>query len=354
MPATGVSSSPEHERAIMRSHDEGGARRRPASVLRWAERLFVIGGAAVLAWCAVVVTDAYLTQRSARQSLETISRVAAPALPRVPATPVPKPRSIARRGTAIAALSIPRVDLSAIVLHGSDDQTLRRGPGHLENTAMPGEAGNAVIAGHRDTFFRPLRNVRLGDEIFVDTPRGRVEYRVTSLRVVHPRDISVLEPTDDEVLTLITCYPFTLLGRAPDRFIVRATRVAAAVAAAPAASPPSPFTASGEPYGRKATNATVKPVTAQSRVVPDDETLIREAIERFRITYNARLISRNDRRPGGPLTFRACDITIDIDQAATHCGSASDPAEDSDLHVWTMTLRRTGDGWAITRITSPD
>ena len=92
---------------------------------------------------------------------------------------------------------------------------------------MPGETGNAGIAGHRDTFFRPLRNVRLGDEIFVDTPQGRVEHRVTSLRVVHPRDLSVLDPTDDEVLTLITCYPFTLLGSAPDRFIVRAARVAA-------------------------------------------------------------------------------------------------------------------------------
>ena len=153
---------------------------------------------------AVVVTGAHISQRSARQSLETIS-----AWRRLPfheyPPPVPKPRSIARRGTAIAALSIPRLDLSAIVLHGSDDQTLRRGPGHLENTAMPGETGNAVIAGHRDTFFRPLRNVRLGDEIFVDTPQGRVEHRVTSLRVVHPRDLSVLDPTDDEVLTLIYC-----------------------------------------------------------------------------------------------------------------------------------------------------
>ena len=338
----------------MRGRNEGGARRGGASVLRWAERLFVIGSAAVLAWCAVVVTDAYLSQRSARQSLETISRVVPPALPRIHATPVPKPRSIARRGTAVAALSIPRLDLSAVVLHGSDDQTLRRGPGHLENTAMPGETGNAVIAGHRDTFFRPLRNIRLGDEIFVDMPEGRVDYRVTSLRVVHARDLSVLDPTDDEVLTLITCYPFTLLGRAPDRFIVRAARVAA-VAAVPGVLPTPPFAASGEPYVRKDTNAAVnEPVTAQRRVAPENETLVRQAIERFRITYNARLISRNDHRPGGPLTFRTCEIMIGIDQAAAHCGSASDPAEDGDLHVWTMTLRRTGDGWAITQITSAD
>ena len=115
----------------MCGRNEGGVRRERASVLRWTERLFVIGGVAVLAWCAVVVTDAYVSQRSARQSLETISRVAPPGLPRIPAASVPKPRSIARRGTAFAALSIPRLDLSAIVLHGSDDQTLRRGPGTL-------------------------------------------------------------------------------------------------------------------------------------------------------------------------------------------------------------------------------
>ena len=219
---------------------------------------------------------------------------------------------------------------------------------------MPGETGNAVIAGHRDTFFRPLRNVRLGDEIFVDTPQGHIEYRVTSLRVVHPRDLSVLDPTDDEVLTLITCYPFTLLGSAPDRFIVRAARIAA-VAAVPGVSPTPSFAASREPYVRKGTNAAVdKPVTAQRRVAPDNETSVRQAIERFRITYNARLINRNDHRPGGLLTFRTCDIMIDVDQAAVHCETASDLAEDGELHVWTMTLRHTGDGWAITRITSAD
>ena len=84
------------------------------------------------------------------------------------------------------------------------------------------------------------------------------------------------------------------------------------------------------------------------------EILVRQAIERFRITYNARLVSRNDHRPGGLLTFRTCDIMIDVDQAAAHCGSASDPVEDSELHIWTMTLRHTGDGWAIRQITSSD
>ena len=206
----------------MRGRDERGARRGGASVLRWAERLFVVGGAAVLAWCAVVVTDAYISQRSARQSLETIGRVTPTALPRISATPVPKPRSLARRGTAIAALSIPRLDLSAIVLHGSDDQTLRRGPGHLENTAMPGETGNAVIAGHRDTFFRRLREIDVGDVIRLVAVEGTYTYVVESTQIVDPDDVWVLDPTPDPSLTLVTCYPFTYIGSAPERFIVRA------------------------------------------------------------------------------------------------------------------------------------
>jgi LPXTG-site transpeptidase (sortase) family protein len=90
---------------------------------------------------------------------------------------------------------------------------------------VPGEGGNAVFAGHRDSFFRPLRHVRVGDDVFVDTSDGRFHYRVASTHVVGPRDLSVVAPTDEEVLTLITCYPFWLIGNAPDRFVVRATRV---------------------------------------------------------------------------------------------------------------------------------
>ncbi|MBI4266611.1 MAG: class D sortase [Acidobacteria bacterium] len=117
------------------------------------------------------------------------------------------------------------MQLSAVVLHGSDAQTLRRAPGHLENTALPGESGNVVIAGHRDSFFWPLRNVQLGDDIFLETADRRFHYRVTSVRVVSPRDVHVLAPTDTPMLTLITCYPFWVFGNAPDRFVVRAAAV---------------------------------------------------------------------------------------------------------------------------------
>jgi sortase A len=255
---------------------------------------------------------------------------------------------IVLRGSAVADLSIPRIHLSAIVLHGSDAQTLRRGPGHLENTALPGESGNAVIAGHRDSFFRPLRNVQVGDDIFVDTARRRFHYRVTSLRVVKAHDLSVLNPTDDAVLTLITCYPFWVLGNAPDRYVVRATRVRDPTSAAFTVPATRPRASIGTAEAQRA--AVAEPALSSNRLVLDDATLVRQTIERFRLTYNARLISRNDVRPGGPLKFAECDVSTAADRAAATCKTSSWSPEDRGPHVWTLALERADGGWAIRSI----
>jgi sortase A len=96
--------------------------------------------------------------------------------------------------------------------------------GHLPDTALPGDAGNVVLAGHRDTFFRPLRRLRTGDVIDIRTREGAFAYLVESASVVTPSDVWVLEPTGGPTLTLITCYPFSFLGAAPYRFVVRAIR----------------------------------------------------------------------------------------------------------------------------------
>jgi LPXTG-site transpeptidase (sortase) family protein len=252
-------------------------------------------------------------------------------------------------GEAIADLSIPRVQLSAVVLHGSDAQTLRRGPGHLENTALPGESGNVVIAGHRDTFFWPLRDVQVGDDIFVGTPEGSFHYRVTSLRVVNPHDTTVLKPTDDPVLTLITCYPFWVLGHAPDRFVVRAARVFDTTATtAFAMGTPAPRESIPPPWVQvPAVDDSAMP---NSDAVLDDDGLVRQAIERFRLTYNGRLISRADVRPRGPLRFDVCDVTVDEHQAAATCAASSQSPGDRGVDVWTFTLHRTVGGWEIRSI----
>ena len=170
---------------------------------------------AALIWCVLVVMEASLAQSLARRSLDTNVDVGIGAdSPVLPA-----------RGAPLADLSIPRLGLAAVVLRGTDARTLRLGLGHVEHTALPGQAGNVAIAGHRDTFFRPLRQVRVGDDIFLTMPSSRLHYQVSSVSVVTADAINVLAPTARPTLTLITCYPFWVLGNAPDRFVVRATRV---------------------------------------------------------------------------------------------------------------------------------
>ena len=123
---------------------------------------------------------------------------------------------------ALAVLRIPRLRLEVPVLPGTDDVTLDRAVGHIEDTALPGADGNSGIAGHRDGFFRGLKDVVSGDVIEIDTRRGKDVYRIERTWVVNPEDVSVLEPTPGRSLTLVTCYPFYFIGSAPQRFIVRA------------------------------------------------------------------------------------------------------------------------------------
>ena len=122
-------------------------------------------------------------------------------------------------------LEIPRLRLSAIVLEGSDSRTLDLGIGRIPETAEPGESGNVVLSGHRDTFFRPLRGIRTGDRIAMVTRGGSYQYVVDWTAVVDPADTATLKATPVRSLTLVTCYPFRYVGPAPQRFIVRARQV---------------------------------------------------------------------------------------------------------------------------------
>lgn len=142
-------------------------------------------------------------------------------------------------GELLGRLEIPRLGISALVAEGAEDGTLRTAIGHLSHTPLPGELGNAALAAHRDTHFRELRNVRVGDRVRMLSWTGEVEFEVTGTQIVGPEDVSVLDPTPDASLTLITCYPFGYIGNAPKRFIVQASRVPSTSAAlAPATRPP--------------------------------------------------------------------------------------------------------------------
>jgi len=131
----------------------------------------------------------------------------------------------AREGSPLGRIEISSIGLVAMILEGTDDRTLRRAIGHIPGTPLPGRSGNVAIAGHRDTFFRPLRTIRKDDEITLATLNGFYRYRVDSIRVVEPEETHVLDDSDDAILTLVTCYPFNLVGAAPKRFVVRARRV---------------------------------------------------------------------------------------------------------------------------------
>lgn len=123
---------------------------------------------------------------------------------------------------ALAVLRIPRLGLEVPILEGTDDWTLNRAVGHIADTAAPGGEGNCGIAGHRDGFFRGLKDIQAGDEIALETRQGRETYRIERTWIVDPTDVSVLDPTPSRAITIVTCYPFYFIGSAPQRFIVRA------------------------------------------------------------------------------------------------------------------------------------
>jgi sortase A len=120
-------------------------------------------------------------------------------------------------------LEIPALKLTIPIFAGTSELVLNRGVGWIEGTAMPGEDGNVGLAGHRDGYFRGLKDLKLGDTIEVQSVDRTMRYRVSSLEIVEPTDVSVLDPTDVPSITLVTCYPFYYIGSAPQRYIVRGT-----------------------------------------------------------------------------------------------------------------------------------
>jgi sortase A len=122
----------------------------------------------------------------------------------------------------IGELNVPRLGVKAVIVQGDSQRILRGAVGHIPNTSLPGQVGNVVLAGHRDTFFRPLRNIQAGDIITPKTAGGDFQYQVQSTAIVGPRHVEVLRSSGDNMLTLLTCFPFYYVGAAPNRFVVRA------------------------------------------------------------------------------------------------------------------------------------
>jgi sortase A len=191
-------------------------------VLRWTKRVLFAGAVVMLSFCLYVAADAWHFQRDQRARLEHLLQQRQAAIGSGGQDSF-APRIVS--GGLMGRIDIPRLGLSVIVIEGVDHITLRHAVGHIPGTALPGQPGNVGISGHRDTYFRPLRNIHPDDIITLNTALGEYRYRVVSTKVVSPRDIAVLDPGSTESLTLVTCYPFYFVGPAPSRFIVRAERV---------------------------------------------------------------------------------------------------------------------------------
>ncbi len=190
-------------------------------LLRGSRYLFLITGVLALGYVGFILLDARIYQASAKRSLET-QIVQVEKTGREPK--VFQPKRAVKEGDVLGLIDVPRLGLSVAVLQGTKSRVLRLGVGHIEGTPLPGEAGNSGVAGHRDTFFRDLKDIRQKDEIQLQTATGLFRYEVDWVGVVASDDVSVLAPSPESLLTLVTCYPFYFVGPAPKRFVVQAHR----------------------------------------------------------------------------------------------------------------------------------
>jgi len=204
------------------------AARSPRKTLKRVERLLILIGVLCLGYFLYTYAEATLYQAFEDRELDKILNDAAGSgtsgATREEVAPAPEaaPRRTYAPGSAVGRIEIPRLGVSAVIKAGSDARTLRLAVGYIPGTGLPGARGNFGLAGHRDTFFRKLRDINPDDEIRIVTTDGVFLYHVQRTSIVMPQDVWVLNPTDYPALTLVTCYPFNYIGSAPKRFIVRA------------------------------------------------------------------------------------------------------------------------------------
>ena len=200
------------------------------SLVEWVA--WVFGIAAIAVWTVVTLAGVAASREDLTRFEQQRSAVARSVVPTAAAPDVSEwdvERVKAWRAVLtdpapapLAILRIPKIKLEVAILPGTDEFVLNRAVGHIEETVLPGAVGNAGIAGHRDGFFRGLKDIATGDAIDVETLRGRHTYRVERIWIVNPEDVSVLDELPTRALTLVTCYPFFHIGPAPQRYIVRA------------------------------------------------------------------------------------------------------------------------------------
>jgi sortase A len=240
--------------------------RRPApsrrKTLRWAERLLLVVGLICVGYFLYTYTEAWLYQAFEDRELDKILNDTSATGTSGTAPEAPAPRAVPRRtfapGSTVGRIEIPRLGVSTVIRAGSDARTLRLAVGYIPGTALPGDSGNFGLAGHRDTFFRKLRDINPDDEIRIVTTDGVFNYYVQRTTIVMPEDVWVLDPTSYPALTLVTCYPFNYIGSAPKRFIVRAVLRTAEAPARSSVSKPADTVAAARATPSSRRTAVVK------------------------------------------------------------------------------------------------
>lgn len=197
-----------------------------------SELLILVGFAGVLVWAwGMLETTLYqhVQKNRFQRELREFPRPAAPHVTPPVARREPAASGAVRSATpgwfgrdplVLGLLEVPRLEMSVVIREGMDDATLRKAAGHVPSTARPGESGNVVVLGHRDTLFRPLRGLEKGDRVRVRTMQGDFGYRVDSIEIVSQENVAFPEGNEAR-LTLVTCFPFDFVGPAPRRFVAR-------------------------------------------------------------------------------------------------------------------------------------
>jgi sortase A len=191
--------------------------RRGRRFIRWTRRILLLTGVLALAYVALTLSSARLFQNDASHALD--HQILAEEQ-----HPIALTRTAVKEGDVLGRIEIPRIGMSVMVLQGTTSKTLRLGAGHIDGTALPGEPGSIGIAGHRDTFFRSLKDIHRDDEILLQTTAGVARYEVDWIQITAPGDGGIVSLANESGLTLVTCYPFYYVGAAPERFVVHAQR----------------------------------------------------------------------------------------------------------------------------------
>ena len=201
--------------AMIGISEQQGFAMRGSLFLRWVHRFLFIAGTIAICYVALTLFHAKLYQAAAVNTLE--KKIYAQEQHKASLS-----QAVVKEGDVLGQMEIPRLGLKVAILAGTSSETLRLGVGHIAGTALPGETGNIGIAGHRDTYFRALKDIRIHDKIQIQTPTGLSRFEVNSIEIVNPGDIGVLAPSAESAVTLVTCYPFHFIGAAPMRFVVHA------------------------------------------------------------------------------------------------------------------------------------